>query len=85
MNLISHSDRRFYQFMETPLAELEEYGVDYCTIDLLEQSYGIYIKDLVGVDPRAMKRQLRNFGDARLTKLRLAMDLYWRAIQNGRA
>lgn len=75
-------DPLYQQFMETPLAELEGYGVDYSTIESLEKAYGIYIKNLIGLEPVEMRRTMRNFGHVRLAKLRIAMHACWQDICN---
>ncbi len=40
------------RFLNTPIAVLEQYGVDIRTINYLEDQYGIYVEGLAGVSPQ---------------------------------
>ena len=46
LSMKTRADRVWSTFMETPIAELEGYGVSVATIALIEECIGIYIKDI---------------------------------------
>jgi len=58
------------KFLDTPLAELEEYGVLVRTIGRLESGIGaVYVGDLRGIGAERLE-QIRGLGPKELGKLR---------------
>jgi len=59
--------------LETPLAELEEYGLDVRIVSILEMRYdAVYIKDLIKIDSTQLEATA-GLGPVRLNQLREAI------------
>lgn len=59
-------------FLEMPLASLAYYGLDEASITLLEERFGVYLKDVVHVTPEDCLR-IVGFSRVRLKKFRTAL------------
>ena len=56
-------------FLDTPLGELTLYGVDERAVNVLEETYGLYVSHLMGVRSEDLS-QLRGLGPTRILELR---------------
>ena len=66
------------QQLDTPVAELERFGLGVQTIDILENRRGIvYMRDLVKLDERDILN-IPMIGEKRLDGLKRAMDAFVR-------
>lgn len=53
------TEAAWLKFLSTPLAALEEYDVPIRMINAIEEDYGLYVRDLQGVDLSEMM-EMRN-------------------------
>lgn len=60
-------------FLDTPLAELEKQGVSVRLIGSLEKQFGLYVRDLIGVDDKAIL-SLPNVGKTELKHLKRGLS-----------
>lgn len=65
-------NRAWVEFMETPIAALQEYGMELRTINKLEEHFGIYIKDLHAVQPDDLDRAMQ-FGMVQKERVQLTL------------
>lgn len=71
------------EFMESPIAVLEDYGLPLRAINRIEEKWGIYIKDIQMMDEAAF-RELPDMGDVFLKALKASLNLYLIEIREHR-
>lgn len=79
---ISDSEVVWIQFLESPIAELEGFGIETKFITQLETRFGLYIKNLQVLTPQQTVDVTRNFGRVSVVKLSNALRAYLEFLQD---
>lgn len=69
-------------FADTPIAALEDYGLSYRLIELLEKHCGLYVKSLSGLTAKDLQR-FRNLGPKQVSDVRTSLALLLVDIEKG--
>lgn len=79
MPIIENEDL-WLRFLDSPIAELEPFGLDIKFIGCLEAEFGLYIKDLQHQRSDDLLR-LRNLGQKSAIRVSNALAAYWKDLQ----
>lgn len=82
--MLIENEKAWIEFLETPIAELEGYGLDIRFIGELEDVYGLYIKDLRTATAGDICSVTRNFGVVAVKQLSRSLSLCWKEIESDR-
>ena len=79
-SLSSNKEKAWVEFMETPLAELETYGMVPKYITQVEEKFGLYVRDVVNLGKFDLDN-LPNFGKATRRKfidclIQMRLEIY---------
>lgn len=76
-------DRVWIDFMESPVAALEDYGLSLRAINCIEENFGIYIKYIRYADEAELAKTM-NLGVKQRKSLKIALEQYYSDLKRGR-